>query len=76
MRKMKRHTLLPLPEGSSLIPSSEVPKYLGIAEQTLARWRSEGIGPAYVKLSRRLVAYQTSELKEWMRSQTVVHSAA
>lgn len=37
---------------------------------TLAHWRSEGRGPAYVKLGRR-VAYRGSALNVWIEAQTV-----
>lgn len=37
---------------------------------TLAHWRSEGRGPAYVKLGAR-VAYSGEELNRWMESRTV-----
>ena len=37
---------------------------------TLAHWRSEGRGPAYIKLGSR-VAYRGSDLNEWLAAQTV-----
>lgn len=37
---------------------------------TLAHWRSEGRGPAYIKMGRR-VAYRGSDLNEWLAAQTV-----
>ncbi len=37
---------------------------------TLAHWRSEGRGPAFIKLGSR-VAYRGSDLKEWLQAQTV-----
>jgi len=37
-------------------------EFLGLAVQTLARWRIEGNGPRYVKLGTRLVAYPEDEL--------------
>jgi predicted DNA-binding transcriptional regulator AlpA len=37
-------------------------EFLGVAVQTLARWRIEGIGPYFVKLGARLVAYPEDEL--------------
>ena len=40
------------------------------ARQTLARWRHEGRGPAFVKLGSR-VAYSGAALNEWIESQTV-----
>jgi predicted DNA-binding transcriptional regulator AlpA len=38
---------------------------LGIARQTLARWRVEGKGPPYVKLGSR-VAYRRAALNAWV----------
>jgi hypothetical protein len=40
--------------------------YLGIAEQTLARWACEGIGPAFYRLSARAVVYDREALDAWL----------
>ena len=37
---------------------------------TLSHWRSEGRGPAFIKLGSR-VAYRGSELNAWLAAQTV-----
>ena len=37
----------------------------------LATWRSEGRGPAYIKIGAR-VAYRGSDLNEWLEMQTVL----
>ena len=37
---------------------------------TLARWRSEGRGPAYIKIGSR-VAYRGLDLNEWMARRTI-----
>ena len=37
---------------------------------TLAHWRSEGRGPAYIKLGAR-VAYRGSDLNQWLADRTV-----
>lgn len=37
---------------------------------TLAHWRSEGRGPAYIKIGAR-VAYRGSDLNNWLAAQTV-----
>ena len=37
---------------------------------TLAHWRSEGRGPAFIKLGSR-VGYRGSDLTEWLAAQTV-----
>ena len=61
-------TLLPLPENDdTLIPRSEVPRYIPIKSQTLARWATEGSGPSFVKLGKRLVAYRSGDLRQWIR---------
>lgn len=63
--------LLPLPENDdNLIRRTDVPKYIPIAAQTLARWAVEGQGPRFIKLGRRLVAYRAGDLREWLHSQS------
>ena len=37
---------------------------------TLAHWRSQGRGPAYIKLGGR-IAYRGSDLNEWLAARTV-----
>ena len=37
---------------------------------TLAHWRSEGRGPAYLKIGSR-VAYRGADLNTWLDAQTV-----
>ena len=62
--------LRPLPENDdTLIRRADVPNFLPVASQTLARWASEGQGPKFVKLGRRLVAYRVGDLREWLRGQ-------
>ena len=39
--------------------------YLGIAKQTLARWRCEGGGPAFLKLGAR-IRYERADLDFWL----------
>ena len=65
------HSLLPLPEDDeTYIRRADVPKYIPIAVQTLARWAVEGQGPHFIKLGRRLVVYRAGDLREWLKSQT------
>jgi len=61
--------LIPLPaDDDTLVRAVEAPRYLGIAAQTLSRWRHEGIGPSYVKLGR-LVFYRCRDLRHWIERQ-------
>ena len=41
---------------------------------TLAHWRSQGRGPAFVKLGSK-VAYTGKALNEWLKAQTVQPAA-
>ena len=61
--------LHPLPsDDATLIPSSVLTSYIGVASGTLARWRYEGNGPEYVKIGRT-VAYQAGRVRHWLESQ-------
>ncbi len=42
---------------------------------TMAHWRSEGRGPAFIKVGSR-VAYRGKALNEWLDRQTVEPAAA
>jgi len=63
-------TLHPIPQDDdTLITRKDLPQYLPIASQTLARWAVEGQGPRFIKVGRRLVAYRAGDLREWLRGQ-------
>lgn len=63
-------TLLPLPENDdTLIRRQDVPRYIPVQAQTWARWASEGEGPPFVKLGKRLVAYRSGDLRQWLKNQ-------
>lgn len=60
--------LVPLPnDEDALIPAKSLPSYIGVAYQTLARWRSESDGPAWCCVGR-LVFYRTGTVRSWLRS--------
>ncbi len=70
MEEIMTAALLPLPEDDdTLIRRSELPNYIPVASQTLARWATEGIGPRMTKCGARLVAYQAGHVREWLRGQ-------
>jgi hypothetical protein len=45
--------------------------HIGAAAQTLERWRIEGIGPPFVRLSPKLVVYDLADLDAWCAARKV-----
>jgi predicted DNA-binding transcriptional regulator AlpA len=63
-------TLLAIPENDdTYIRRADVPLYIPVAAQTLARWAVEGQGPRFCKIGRRIVAYRAGDLREWLQGQ-------
>ncbi len=57
---------IPTPERlDTLRDSKETAAYLGINYFTLARWRSEGKGPAFVRVGRQ-IRYREGDLIAWL----------
>ena len=52
-----------MPGNSELLTAIEAAAHLRCAKQTLARWRCEGGGPAYVKAGGR-VLYRREDLDD------------
>ena len=75
MRAMAVTTVLPSPTREDaemetvLLTPQGAAKLLGLAEQTLARWRVRGEGPRYQKLGGR-VRYSATELERWVAERT------
>jgi predicted DNA-binding transcriptional regulator AlpA len=63
------------PEYGPRLRRREVARYLGSAEQTLARWFCEGIGPPAYRISSRAVVYDRRELDEWLKERRAASSA-
>lgn len=60
----------PLVDLEELLNADEAAKLLRQKPQTLAAWRCEKRGPAYVKVGRS-VFYQRSAISAWLTSQIV-----
>jgi len=54
----------------SLLTEQDVSRQLHVSLATLRRWRLEGRGPKFIKVSS-LVRYRPEELEEWLASQPV-----
>jgi hypothetical protein len=66
--------LQPLPENdATLIPSKALPSFVGLAEQTLARYRCSGQGPSYLKVGRTIF-YRTGSVREWLAKAEFSHT--
>lgn len=60
--------LLPLSsDDDALIPAKCLPSYIGVAYQTLARWRTNSEGPSWCCVGR-LVFYRTGAVRSWLQS--------
>jgi predicted DNA-binding transcriptional regulator AlpA len=67
--------LLPLPDNDAvLITRADLPRYLPIAKQSLARWACEGSGPRYIRIGGRIVAYRVGDIKAWLKEQERVNT--
>lgn len=42
-----------------------------VSSETLAQWRSQGRGPRYIKLEKRLVRYRRSDLENYLTTHSV-----
>lgn len=60
-------------EERVLVSSTEAAQMLGISPRTLANWRVQGRGPAYVRLgkSRSPILYRVSDIDAWLESRLV-----
>lgn len=61
-------------DDSPLCTPQESAKYLKSNARTLERWRTEGNGPRYVKVGRR-VHYRRAALDAWIEQQERSHTA-
>ena len=62
--------MLSLPsDDDALISAAMLPNYIPLAAQTFNRWRSERIGPPFIKLGKRTVAYRAGDIRAWIKAQ-------
>lgn len=55
----------------SLATTDEVAAWLHIEPKTLANWRSQHIGPDYIKIGNNRVRYEWPALRKWVTDHTV-----
>jgi predicted DNA-binding transcriptional regulator AlpA len=50
------------------IREAQAARRLGISPDTLARLRKEGLGPPYIRVGKRVIAYDLVDLSAWLNS--------
>ena len=45
--------------------SAQLAEYLGVAYQTIYRWRQSGYGPAWMRMGSRMIRYKMTDVEEW-----------
>jgi predicted site-specific integrase-resolvase len=53
-----------------LLSDADVATKLGVCRGTLQNWRSQGRGPAFVRLVGKIY-YDPADIEEWLRGQRV-----
>jgi len=77
MTRPSKHTAIapppPLPPRIPVefVSAKEAAEYLGLGLPTLNAMRQVGLGPAFVRVSKRRVVYELSALREYAASCTV-----
>jgi predicted DNA-binding transcriptional regulator AlpA len=57
---------------NELLNQRQAAARLGLGSpRTLESWRLRGFGPAFVRLSSRLVRYRVSDLDEWIAARVI-----
>ena len=65
MERLAGHPGAPQAPDRFLRPR-EAAEVLGLAPQTLAKWRCAGGGPPFCRLGGRSIRYRASELENWV----------
>jgi predicted DNA-binding transcriptional regulator AlpA len=55
-----------LPAAVHNLPPKAAADLLGCSYKTLQAWRNAGIGPAWVKLGPRRIAYTLADIQAWL----------
>lgn len=51
---------------ADLLTAHEAAPLCGVTPQTLKKWRSEGKGPAYIRISHSKLRYRREALTAWL----------
>ena len=67
---MKRKAPTPM-----LLTEKETAKILGFSIRTLQKWRSNGGGPRFVRVSARAIRYRREDLEQWIEDRVRTSTA-
>lgn len=54
----------------SFLRPKELAEILRVSEKTLERWRAEGKGPPWTKISNKQICYAIADFDEWLAQNT------
>jgi hypothetical protein len=60
----------------ALIAEMHAARFLGVSARSLQKWRCEGGGPNFVRVSSRCIRYRRRDLIEWSESRLKSSTAA
>ena len=63
-------------EYGDLLTTTEVAAQLRVTVRSLQRWRTAGLGPWFVRLGPRKIAYAGAELRKWLDTRSHQSRAA
>lgn len=53
-------------KDSPLVKEAEAARILDLSKRTLQKWRVEGHGPVYIRVSARAIRYRLVDLESWI----------
>ncbi len=60
----------------ALIGEMMAARFLGVSARALQKWRHEGNGPKFVRVSSRCIRYRRRDLIEWSEARIKTSTAA
>ena len=54
--------------GPVRVNTEKAALFLGVSVRTLEEWRKKDIGPAFMKIGRKLIRYEMAELERFLRA--------
>ena len=58
-----------------LINEYEAADFIGHSVRTLQKWRVNGGGPRYIRISSRSIRYRRKDLIEWIEARSCSHTS-